>query len=108
MQLTNNGDPWANVTISKVTFHASYGSGYLVDKPDLGNVYVQAWVSYEALTDGVDYNPFDWDLFANDVAVANNYTIVYNQPKPELGSGNLPRAEKLPDGLSMRCQRWVA
>ena len=91
--VTSNGAPWATIAISGVKVAASYkgtGAYAYTDKPQTaGDVFVSAKVTYTALTNGVDYNPFDWQVFCDGVAV-QNYTAVLSGPKPELASGTLP------------------
>lgn len=91
--VTRNGAKWAEVTITKVAAKASYAGAYYTDKPASGNVYLQFYVTYSALVDGVTYNPYDWQMFVDDVAVTS-YTFVQNGPKPALGSGTLPTGRK--------------
>lgn len=88
--VNEGGRPWVTITVSEVEFVTSYVGGYLTDVPAAGNVYAQAWLRYEAHSDGVDYNPYDWQLFNDGVAVGSNFTILYNQPEPQLSSGTLP------------------
>jgi hypothetical protein len=38
----------------------------------------------------VDYNPYDWQVFADGEAVDNS-AFVMNGPKPDLSSGSLPK-----------------
>ena len=91
--VTNNDANWATITISDAKVAASYkgtGAYAYTDKPQTaGDVFVQAKVTYTALANGVDYNPFDWQVFCDGVAV-QNYTIVLSGPKPALSSGTLP------------------
>jgi len=61
--------------------------------PERGNVYIEMHVTYRALAQNVDYNPFDWQLYVDDVAI-DTFTIVLNGPDPELGSGSLPKGRK--------------
>jgi hypothetical protein len=93
--LTVNGDPWADITVTGVKTVAKYNDpdGFLDDVPDPGNVYIQAFVTYEAIANGVDYNPFDWAVFVDGVAVGN-YAFVLNGPTPDLPSGTLPAGRK--------------
>ena len=88
--VTSNDEDWAEITITKVSQKTKYGSGYLVDKPKKGNVYIQAYVTYKALVNGVDYNPYDWQVFVNDEAV-DNTAFVTEGPTPELNYGTLPK-----------------
>ncbi len=91
--VTRDGDPWADVTIDKVRVIEQYETTEeygLDDTPAAGSVYIEALVTYEAIANGVDYNPFDWQVFANGRAV-DNYAYVGNGPKPELSSGTLPK-----------------
>jgi hypothetical protein len=88
------GSDWAKIMISDVKVVSSYKGTYSNDKPQIaGNVFIQAKVSYEALTDGVDYNPFDWQVFCAGEAV-QNYSIVLYGPEPRLSSGTLPNGRK--------------
>jgi hypothetical protein len=91
--VSQDGSDWATISITDAKVVASYkgtGAYAYTDKPQTaGDVFVQAKVTYTALTNGVDYNPFDWQVFCAGVAV-QNYTIVLSGPKPELSSGTLP------------------
>ena len=91
--ITENDEPWAKITVSKVSEKSSYKGRYSSDKPAPGNTYLQVWVTYEALDDGVSYNPWDWNVFCDDLAVDGQAFIV-NGPEPELGAGDLPRGRK--------------
>ena len=92
--VTESGSDWAKITITDVKIVGSYKGSYYTDKPQTrGNVFIQAKVTYEALQDGVDYNPFDWQVFCAGMAV-NNTTFLMNAPKPELDSGKLPNGRK--------------
>jgi hypothetical protein len=90
IEVTSNDDPWANITVTKAATKKKYGSGYFVDKPAKGNVFIQALVTYKALANGVDYNPFDWQVFVGGEAV-DNFTAVSGGPEPQLNSGTLPK-----------------
>ena len=86
--IQQNGEDWANVTISDVATKDGYGE---FDRPQTkGNQFIQAKVTYEALADGVDYNPFDWQVFVDGQAV-DNTSFVVDGPKPDLNSGTLPK-----------------
>lgn len=86
--ITSNDEDWATVVISQVKQVKGYGD---YDRPQTkGNVFIQALVTYKALKDGVDYNPFDWQVFVNGEAV-ENYAVVLDGPKPTLSSGTLPK-----------------
>jgi hypothetical protein len=92
--LTQNDDPWADITVSKVKVVRKYDGPYdLDDIPAKGNVYIQALVTYVAKTNGVDYNPFDWQVFVAGEAVSDT-GYVSNGPTPELSSGTLPTGRK--------------
>jgi hypothetical protein len=91
--ITSNGEPWATVTITNVKQVAKYSGAYSSDVPAKGNVYIQAFVTYAALTDGVTYGPYDWQVFVGGVAV-DSFTFVIYGPKPMLGSGTLPKGRK--------------
>ena len=94
--ITVNGDndaPALVITFSKFSQHASYGSGYLVSHPDPGNVYMQVWVEYKALQDGVTYNPFDWQIYVDDTA-QSSVSFILEAPKPALSSGSLAAGRK--------------
>ncbi|HWP63371.1 MAG TPA: hypothetical protein VNO86_07870 [Candidatus Binatia bacterium] len=91
--VTRGGEDYLEITVSKVSQKKKYGSGYSVDTPAKGNVYIEAYVTYTALADGAAYNPFDWQVFCNDTAV-DRFTFVLSGPEPELGSGTLPKGRK--------------
>jgi hypothetical protein len=89
-----DGKDALKITISDVKVVSSYKGDSYTDKPQTaGNVFVQAKVSYEALTDGVSYNSFDWQVFCGGEAV-QNFTILISGPKPGLSSGDLPNGRK--------------
>jgi hypothetical protein len=92
--VTSNGDDWATIVVSKVAYKKSYKGTYYTDTPKTkGDVFVQLFVTYTALTDGVDYNQFDWQVFADGVAI-DDFTFVTNGPEPTLASGTLPKGRK--------------
>ena len=91
--VTQNDEPYLDIVVSRVSQKTKYGSGYFVDKPGKGNVYIQALITYTALADGATYNPFDWQVFCNDEAV-DSYTYVSDGPEPDLNSGTLPKGRK--------------
>ncbi len=95
IKVTHDGAPWATILVGKVKIVARYksGSGYFDDVPAKGNVYLQAYVTYTALTDGVSYNPYDWQVFAGGTAVDNSAFVSYG-PSPDLGSGTLPKGRE--------------
>jgi hypothetical protein len=89
-----DGKDAIKITISDVKVVPSYTANSYTDKPQVeGNVFIQAKVTYEALTDGVSYNPFDWQVFCAGEAV-QNFTLVINGPKPGLDSGSLTNGRK--------------
>jgi hypothetical protein len=71
IHLTQDGDAWADVTISKVQIVAKYDGAYSDDKPAKGHVFIQALVTYVATVNGVDYNPYDWQVFVAGEAVSD-------------------------------------
>jgi hypothetical protein len=91
--VTRGGEDYLEITVSKVAEKKKYGSGYSVDTPAKGNVYIQAYVTYRALADGATYNPFDWQVFCNETAV-DRFTFLLSGPEPVLGSGTLPKGRK--------------
>jgi hypothetical protein len=91
--VTKDGEPWAEIVVSNVALKSRYGSGYSISRPDKGNIYIQARISYTASTNGVDYNPYDWQVFVAGVAVSNS-AFVLDGPKPDLNSGTLPQGRK--------------
>jgi hypothetical protein len=92
--ITNEGEAWATVTIDRVKQVKRYNGPYNIDDvPKKGNIYIELRVTYVALQDGVDYNPFDWQVFVDGVA-ADDYTFVSNGPEPQLNSGTLPKGRK--------------
>lgn len=91
--ISTNGAPWAKLTVSQVSQKAKYAGEFSDDTPAAGNTYIQAFVTYEGLADGVDYGPFDWQVFVGGVAV-ENFASILNGPTPELISGTLPKGRK--------------
>ena len=90
--ITEDGDPWADFTVLEVQEAAEFvdPDGYFNDTPQTdGYVFLAAKVRYEALTNGVDYNPFDFQIFVDGQAV-ESYAFATNGPEPELSSGTLP------------------
>jgi hypothetical protein len=95
--LTQNADDWAQFTVLKVEQAKLYKDpqGYFNDTPQQkGDVFLAAQVEYVALANNVDYNPFDFQVFVDDQALNNPEAFVSNGPKPELGSGTLPKGRK--------------
>jgi hypothetical protein len=93
IHLTQDGDAWADVTVSKVQVVAKYDGAYSDDKPAKGHVFIQALVTYVATVNGVDYNPYDWQVFVAGEAVTDTTFVMYG-PKTELSSGTLPAGRK--------------
>jgi hypothetical protein len=92
--VTQNDEPWAEIVVAGVDVVRKYEGGYFDDTPEIkGNRFIQAKITYKALQDGVDYNPFDWQVFANGEAV-DNWSLVTNGPEPQLNSGTLPEGRK--------------
>ena len=90
--VTRNGADWARITVSDVSSAASYPGG-LPDKPrTAGNVFIAARVTYEALSQGVSYNRYDWQAVCGGIAV--DYYSALHGPSPSLDSGHLPNGQK--------------
>lgn len=90
--ISQNGDPWANFTVLEVQEKAEFvdPDGYYNDKPQTdGYVYIAANVRYEALTDGVNYGSYDFQVFVDGRAV-EGFAFALNGPEPTLSSGTLP------------------
>ena len=90
--ISKGGDPWANFTVVEVQQATEYPDpdGYYTDEPQIqGNVFLAAFVRFDALTDGVDYNTFSFQVFVDNLAV-DNFAFVLNGPEPTLSSGTLP------------------
>jgi hypothetical protein len=90
--ITQDGDAWADFTVVEVNQAAEFvdPDGYFNDTPSTdGYVYLSALVRYEAVASGVDYNPFDFQVFVDGQAV-DGYAFAINGPEPDLGSGTLP------------------
>ena len=84
---------WAEITVTEASTVPEYEGEFANDTPAGGNVYLQVFVHYKALTDGVAYNPLDWSLFVDNVAI-DDFTFVVNGPDPTLGSGDLPNGRE--------------
>lgn len=87
--VTKDDVDWAQITVTEASTVPEYEGELLTDTPAEGNVYLQVFVRYEALSDGVAFNTLDWDLFVDDV-IQENFTFVTNGPEPTLSSGQLP------------------
>jgi hypothetical protein len=85
------GADYAKITIAKPSFVAAYKGQFNTDRPKTaGDVFVQAWVTYEALaTDGIDYNFGDWETYADGANVTDQAFLI-NGPQPIFKSGHLP------------------
>jgi hypothetical protein len=85
------GVDYAKVTISKPSFVAAYKGQLGTDRPKTpGDVFLQAWVTYQALAaDGIDYNFNDWATYA-DGANVTDLAFIINGPQPIFKSGHLP------------------
>jgi hypothetical protein len=92
--VTSRGRESVAITISQVAEVASFPGEFYTDAPEPGNSFLEAWVEYEALADGVSYNPFDWQVFVDDLAVESGFTFVMNSPEPTLSSGTLPQGRR--------------
>lgn len=88
--VTQDGEDWAEITVSEVREVKRYEGEYADDVPAEGNVYIEALVTYKALVNGVDYNPYDWQVFAGGTAITDP-GFVTEGPEPMLGSGTLPK-----------------
>jgi hypothetical protein len=93
--VSQGGKDWARITISDVAIAASYkGNSGFNDVPQIaGDVFISAKVSYEALVDGVTYNPYDWQVFV-DGNRDNNFLMAAEGPKPDLLVGTLTAGQK--------------
>jgi hypothetical protein len=90
--ITENGNDWAHFTVLEVKEAAEFvdPDGFYNDTPQAtGYVFLSAKVRYEAIASGVNYNPFDFQVFVDDQAV-DGMTFALHGPEPELGSGTLP------------------
>lgn len=88
VSITCGDEPCMEITVQQVKTATKYGSGYLVDKPASGHVYLAVYIVYEALTGGATYNLFDWNLYVTDTLVEDT-AYLYSGPEPQLGSGEL-------------------
>ncbi|MER3417789.1 MAG: hypothetical protein C4343_01440 [Chloroflexota bacterium] len=86
---TRGAADYLEITVSKVAEKKKYGSGYAIDTPAKGNVYIEAYVTYRALADGALYNPY----CCNDTAI-DGLAFVLSGPEPALHSGTLPKGRK--------------
>lgn len=90
--ITQDGEPWADFTVLEVSEAAEFvdPDGFYNDTPQTdGYVFLSALVRYEAIADGVHYNPFDFQVFVDGRAV-DGFAFAVNAPEPELSSGTLP------------------
>lgn len=90
--ITEDGEPWADFTVLEVSETAEFADpdGFYNDTPQTdGYVFLNALVRYEAIVGGVDYNPFDFQVFVDGQAV-DGFAFAINAPEPQLSSGTLP------------------
>lgn len=90
--ITCGGTDCLRITATEPSFAQLYPDpeGFYADEPQItGNVFMQVFVEYEAISSAANYNPFDWAVFADGRAV-DSYAFTTNGPKPELNSGQLP------------------
>jgi hypothetical protein len=90
--ITQDGEDWADFTVVEVNEATEFvdPDGFYNDEPQTaGYVFLSAKVRYEAIASGVDYNPFDFQIFVDGQAV-DNLAFALNGPQPELSSGTLP------------------
>lgn len=90
--ITEGGSDWAHFTVLEVNEAAEFvdPDGIFNDTPQTdGYVFLSAKVRYEAIANGVEYNPFDFQIFVDSQAV-DGVTFALNGPQPDLGSGTLP------------------
>jgi hypothetical protein len=90
--ISKGGAPWADFTVLEVKEAAQFvdPNGYYNDTPQTdGYVYMAANVRYEALTDGVMYGSYDFQVFVAGQAVAG-YAFAVDGPEPALSAGTLP------------------
>jgi len=90
--ITCGGTDCLRITATEPSFAELYPDpdGFLADEPQIaGNVFMQVFVEYEAVSSAANYNPFDWAVFADGRAV-DTYAFALHGPKPDLSSGQLP------------------
>jgi len=81
--VTQNGEPYLKIVVSKVSQHFKYGA-----------FYIQAFVTYTSLADGATYDAINWQVHVRDVAT-DNPPFATSARKPELHSGTLPKGRKV-------------
>jgi hypothetical protein len=86
--LIGEAGPYARITVGLVSVHASYkdSDGYTSVPGTAGYVYVQAFVTYEALADEFRYNLMDWTVKGAGFPV----WVDHGGPEPMLTTGNVP------------------
>ncbi len=91
--ITENGTEVGAITVDEVREDTYFKGDYSTDAPDAGNVFLSAHLTYQALANGFNYNPYDWQVFADGMAV-DGTTFTLHGPEPDLGSGSLPKGRK--------------
>lgn len=80
--VSRGGTAWANLTVSDVKVVASYPGTDSTDRPKTaGDVFIQAKVTYEALTDEVEVNEYDWKVYYSGRLITA-FAYVLNGPEP--------------------------
>jgi hypothetical protein len=89
----NGGVDWVKITVSDVKSATSFlaGNGVIEEPRREGDVFLSARVTYEAVGDGLDYEPDDWDITC-DGANASRITVMYG-PTPGLTAGTLAKGQ---------------
>ncbi len=99
LTIQQGGQDTLAIVVSKASIHSTYadttsGIGCCPDEPQVkGNVYLQVYITYNALSSGESYGSYDWQVYSGDEVVAENTAYVSNGPTPELQSGDLPKGK---------------
>lgn len=90
---TTDTQPWVKITVTEAKVVASYGVLSDDAPKSAGDIFIQVNVAYEALHDGVGYDPLDWMLYVNDNAIdaSDAQADVPDGPTPMLSFGALPQ-----------------
>lgn len=92
---TTDTRPWAKITVTEAKVVASYGKSSYDAPKTAGDVFLQVKVTYEALHDGVGYNPLDFTLYVDGTAVDRFAAQAHVLDGPtQLSSGTLPSGRK--------------
>lgn len=103
VNVSDLGEPMAEITVDRVTSRNRYGTGYYADRPRAGHVFLAAEVTYRGLAEEVPYGECDWEALTAGQGV--DLVSVLKGPSPTLASGWLHRGDTVTGWLVFEVPR---